>query len=47
VETQPGSKGGGGGGGAGRIWLRYRASTPPITNGAVFSPPADLDPTLP
>ena len=51
VEAQPGSgfnsKGGGGGGGAGRIWLRYRASTPPIANGAVFSPPAGLDPTLP
>lgn len=51
VEAQPGSsfnsKGGGGGGGAGRIWLRYRASTPPVANGAVFSPPAGLDPTLP
>lgn len=51
MDAQPGSgfnsKGGGGGGGAGRIWLRYRASAPPVTTGARFSPPAGLDPTLP
>ncbi len=51
MDAKPGSgfnsKGGGGGGGAGRIWLRYRAATPPITTGARFSPPAGLDPTLP
>lgn len=41
------SKAGGGGGGAGRIWLRHRAATPPILTGAVISPPAGLDPTLP
>jgi hypothetical protein len=41
------SKGGGGGGGVGRIWLRYRASTPPVIAGARFSPPAATDPTLP
>jgi hypothetical protein len=38
---------GGGGGGAGRIWLRYEAATPPVTTGAVISPPPTLDPTLP
>ncbi|HEX3757484.1 MAG TPA: hypothetical protein VHW23_02215 [Kofleriaceae bacterium] len=51
VDAQPGasnnSKAGGGGGGAGRIWLRYEAATPPTTAGAVISPPAQLDPTLP
>ena len=51
AEAQPGgsynSKGGGGGGGAGRIWLRHRAATPPTLAGAVISPPAGLDPTLP
>lgn len=51
VDAQTGgggnSVGGGGGGGAGRIWLRYRAATPPVTTGAVISPPAGLDPTLP
>ncbi len=41
------SKGGGGGGGAGKIWLRHRAATAPDVTGAVVSPPADLDPTLP
>jgi hypothetical protein len=41
------SSGGGGGGGAGRIWLRYRATTPPVMNGANISPPAGLDPELP
>ena len=40
------SKGGGGGGGVGRIWLRYRAATPPLIRGVV-SPSAELDPTLP
>ena len=41
------SKGGGGGGGAGRIWLRFHASTPPdLTNGRI-SPPATNDTTLP
>lgn len=40
-------KGGGGGGGAGRIWLRYRATTDPDLTGAVISPPASTDPTLP
>jgi hypothetical protein len=51
LGAQPGSggnsNGGGGGGGAGRIWLRYEAATPPVTTGAVISPPATLDPTLP
>jgi hypothetical protein len=51
ADAQPGvggnSKGGGGGAGAGRIWLRYSAATPPVTTGAVISPPAGLDPTLP
>lgn len=51
VDAQPGagnnSKGGGGGAGAGRIWLRYRAAMTPVTTGAVISPPAGLDPTLP
>jgi hypothetical protein len=41
------SKGGGGGGGAGRIWLRHRATTLPDLTGAVISPPAAMDPTLP
>jgi hypothetical protein len=40
------SEGGGGGGGAGRIWLRYRAATPPDRTGATISPPAGLDDTL-
>jgi hypothetical protein len=51
MDAKPGSglnsKGGGGGGAAGRIWLRYRAATSPVTTGARFSPPAGLDPTLP
>lgn len=51
LDAQPGggynSKGGGGGAGAGRIWLRYRAAMTPVTTGAVISPPAGLDPTLP
>lgn len=51
ADAQPGgganSKGGGGGGGAGRIWLRYRATTPPTLNGAQISPSPGLDPTLP
>ena len=47
VGSRANSKAGGGGGGAGRIWLRYRAATPPITTGARFTPPAGLDPTLP
>ncbi len=38
--------GGGGGGGAGRIWLRYRAATPPLGQ-ANAVPPAGLDSTLP
>ena len=50
VDARPGeagnSKAGGGGAGGGRIWLRYRATTPPVTTGAVISPPAGLDPTL-
>jgi hypothetical protein len=41
------SKGGGGGAGVGRIWLRYPAAMPPVTTGAVITPPAALDPTLP
>ena len=41
------SKGGGGGGGAGRIWLRYRAATPPTLLPARISPPAAMDPTVP
>lgn len=51
VEAQLGSSGasdwGGGGGGAGRIWLRYRAATPPDLRQAVISPPASLEPMLP
>jgi hypothetical protein len=42
-----GSIGGGGGGGAGRIWLRYRSTTPPTVSGAVISPPAETDATFP
>lgn len=48
VDAQPGAKSinaGGGGGGAGRIWLRYRAATPPM--GIASLPPPVLDPTLP
>lgn len=41
------SKGGGGGGGVGRIWLRYRAATPPSLGSVVMTPAATLDPTLP
>lgn len=41
------SKGGGGGGGVGRIWLRYRAATPPNLGSAVMTPAATMDPTLP
>jgi hypothetical protein len=41
------SKGGGGGGGAGRIWVRFPASTPPVLNVGRVSPPAQTDPTLP
>lgn len=51
ASAQPGdgfnSKGGGGGGGVGRIWLRHRAATPPSLTGAVISPAAGTDPTLP
>jgi hypothetical protein len=51
VEAESGgranSKGGGGGGGAGRIWLRYRAATPPTLIADRVSPPAGMDPTLP
>ena len=52
MEAQPGldhdPASGGGGGGAGRIWLRYRAATPPdsLTLSNV-APPAGLDPSLP
>lgn len=50
VDAQPGggdaADGGGGGGGAGRIWLRYRASSP-APNANAAAPPAGLDPTLP
>ncbi len=41
------SKGGGGGGGGGRIWLRYRAATPPNISSATISPAAGFDSTLP
>ncbi|HEX4416795.1 MAG TPA: hypothetical protein VH165_02800 [Kofleriaceae bacterium] len=41
------SKAGGGGGGTGRIWLRYRAATPPTLLSARISPPAGMDSTLP
>jgi hypothetical protein len=43
----PNSKAGGGGGGAGRIWLRYRASSPPTLRTDFISPPAGMDSTLP
>ena len=40
--------GGGGGGGLGRIWLRYRMTSPPVLGiNAVFSPSPALDPSLP
>ncbi len=42
-----GSKGGGGGGGVGRIWLRYRAATPPKFLSASISPAPGFDPSLP
>jgi hypothetical protein len=49
VDAQPGgasgADGGGGGGGAGRIWLRYRASSATPTPHA--GPTPGLDPTLP
>lgn len=41
------SKGGGGGGGAGRIWLRYRAATPPNVTSALITPAPSLDSSLP
>ena len=40
------SKGGGGGGGVGRIWIRYRADSPPTLRGTI-TPAPGLDPTLP
>ncbi len=40
------SKGGGGGGGVGRIWLRYRAATPP-TGSAIIAPPPSTDSSMP
>jgi alpha-tubulin suppressor-like RCC1 family protein len=41
------SKDGGGGGGVGRIWLRYRAGTPPALGGSLITPSTGQDPTLP
>jgi len=46
-NTGGNEKAGGGGGGAGRVWLRFRASTPPDLGNATISPPAGMDTTLP